>query len=210
MLVAASIVAPVSARPAEPNETPAATASEPAATEKESPPPPVTVPVVQPGPRDPSASAWGIYLGASGSVDKPAAAYELGIRRHLSTHWTVGWDAEMNPWVSLYGPRRFRPGSFNTYGTVILRFPLAYEQFNLRTTVNAGISYLLFDLYGAPKGCIGYFFGVSPLGVEWKVHRLFWIVINPLSYAVPIPQTHGVPLLYPQYRFSIGLSFLAG
>ena len=53
-------------------------------------------------------------------------------------------------WVSLNGPTPIRAGTLNTDGTAILRFPLAYENFNLRTTVNLGISILLIDLYGAP------------------------------------------------------------
>ena len=166
--------------------------------------------MAQPGPRDPSQAAWGAYLGFSGSIDKPAAAIQLGIRRRLSTHWTVGWDAEWNPWLSLYGTRTMTRGVFNTYGTVILRFPLAYENFNLRTTVNLGISYLLFDLYGAPKGSLGYYAGISPLGIEWKVSRTFLVIVNPLNIAIPVPQTKGVPLSYTQYRFSIGIGILAG
>ena len=95
---------------------------------------------------------------------------------------------EWNPWISLYGRRTVTRGVLNTYGTVILRFPLAYENFNLRTTLNLGISYLLFDLYGAPKGSLGYYAGVSPLGLEWKLSRMFLLIINPLNIAVPVPQ----------------------
>jgi hypothetical protein len=170
----------------------------------------VVVPLGQPGPRDPSKGAWGAYLGLSGSVDKPAFATQLGLRRKVSTNWTFGWDAEWNPWVSFYGANRIRPGVANTYGTIILRLPLAYEHFNLRTTVNLGVSYLLFDLYGASKGSVGLYGAISPLGVEWKVSRLFFLVINPLSISVPAPQLGGVPLTYPQYRVSVGLEFLAG
>lgn len=210
LLASASTLAAGSARAAEPLSPPAGPADEPAATDVHSPPPPVTVVVPQPGPRDPSEGAWGAYLGFSGSIDKPAAAVQLGIRRRLSTHWTVGWDGEWNPWLSLYGRRTMTRGVLNTYGTLILRFPLAYENFNLRTTLNAGVSYLLFDLYGAPKGSLGYYAGVSPLGLEWKLSRTFLIIINPLNIAVPVPQTRGVPLTYPQYRFSIGFGILAG
>jgi len=187
-----------------------ARAAEPAATDEHAPPPPVTVVVPQPGPSDPSQGAWGAYLGISGAVDKPAAAVQLGLRRRLSTNWTVGLDAEWNPWISLYGTRTMTPGVFNAYGTVILRFPLAYENFNLRSTLNLGVSYLLFDLYGAPKGSLGYYAGISPLGLEWKLSRTFLLIVNPLNIAVPVPQTKGVPLSYPQYRFSIGLGILAG
>ena len=128
----------------------------------------------------------------------------------MSTHWTLGWDAEWNPWASWYQSPPVQGGVFNTYGTVILRFPLAYENFNLRTTLNLGFSYLLMDLYGAPKGSIGLYGAVSPLGIEWKLSRTFLLIINPLNIAVPAPQLSGVPLTYPQYRFSIGLGILAG
>lgn len=174
------------------------------------PPPPTTVPVPEPGPADPGESAWGGYLGISGSVDKPAAAIQLGVRLRLSTNWTIGWDVESNPWISTTGPTFMRAGTLNTFGTVILRFPLAYQNFNLRTTVHLGISYLLIDLYGAPKGSIGLYGAIYPLGLEWKLSRTFLLIINPLGIAVPVPQLQGVPLSYPQYRFSIGLGILAG
>ena len=154
--------------------------------------------------------AWGGYLGISGSVDKPAAAIQLGVRLRLSTHWTVGLDVESNPWIALNGPTPIRAGTLNVFGTVILRFPLAYENFNLRTTVNLGISYLLIDLYGAPAGSLGIYAAIYPLGLEWKISRVFLLIINPLGVAVPVPQLKGVPLSYPQYRFSIGLGFLGG
>jgi hypothetical protein len=199
-----------STRAAEPSPPPATGAEEPAAKDKHVPPPPTTVPVPQPGPDDPSKGAWGAYLGLSGSVDKAAFAGQLGIRRRMSTHWTLGWDAEWNPWVTLYGPTPIKAGVVNTYATIIFRVPLAYENFNLRTTVNLGFSFLMFDLYGAPKGSVGLYGGISPLGLEYKLSRTFLLIINPVNIAVPVPQLKGVPLTYPQYRFSIGLGILAG
>jgi hypothetical protein len=181
-----------------------------ARAEEHTPPPPVTVPVVQPGPEDPSEAAWGGYLGLSGSVDKPAFAGQLGIRRRISTHWTLGWDAEWNPWVSLNGTTPLRAGVFNTYSTFIYSYPLAYEKFNLITTVNLGASYLLIDLFGASRGSLGLYGAISPLGLQWKWSRTFYLIINPLNLAVPVPQLDGVPLTYPQYRFSMGIGILAG
>jgi hypothetical protein len=212
LFIVASAVAftPASARAEATDTPPNAPTPERVAAEKLAAPPPTTVPVPQPGPVDPSETAWGGYLGLSGSVDKPAAAIQLGVRLRLSKHWTVGWDVESNPWISVNGPSFMRAGTLNTYGTVILRFPLAYENFNLRTTVNLGISYLLIDLYGAPKGSLGLYGAIYPLGLEWKLSRVFLLIINPLGIAVPIPQLKGVPLSYPQYRFSIGLGILAG
>ena len=105
---------------------------------------------------------------------------------------------------------RFGSGVFNLYGAAILRFPLAYENFNLRATVNLGASYLLMTLYGAPSGSLGIYAGVSPAGLEWKLSRRFILVVNPLSIALPVPQLHGVPLTYPQYRVNIGFEIQSG
>jgi hypothetical protein len=184
--------------------------SPPAAVDKHSPPPPVTTPVPQPGPRDPSQASWGGYLGVSGSANRAAMAVQLGLRRRVSTHWTFGLDGEWNPWFAFSGPTPVRNGVVNMYGTAILRLPLAYEDFNLRTAVSVGASYLLIDLYGAPQGSVGPYFGVSPLGLEWKLSRLFLLIINPLSFSLPVPKITGVPLWFPQYRFTIGLGILAG
>ena len=211
LLVGGAIAfAATSARAEEPVQAPAAVTAEPAEKDPHVAPPPTVVPVPEPGPDDPSAMAWGGYLGVSGSVDKPAAAIQLGVRLRVSTHWTFGWDIESNPWIALNGPTPIRAGTLNTFGTIILRFPLAYENFNLRTTVNLGISVLLIDLYGAPSGSVGLYGAIYPLGLEWKLSKVFILIINPLGIAVPVPQILGVPLSYPQYRFSIGLGFLAG
>ena len=68
----------------------------------------------------------------------------------------------------------------------------------------------MIDLYGVPKGTTGLYLGLSPLGVEWKASRNFYVVINPLSFAMPMPQLGAVPFWYPQYRASIGLELYGG
>jgi len=173
------------------------------------PPAPTIIAVEEPGPRDPTQRAWGAYLGSSGSIDKAAVAVQLGARLKLGRQWTVGVDGEWNPWITLNG-YRLGSGAVNLYGTGILRFPLAYENFNLRATVNLGASYLLMSLYGAPAGSLGIFAGVSPAGLEWKLSRALILVVNPLSIAFPVPQMRGVPLTYPQYRFNVGFEIQKG
>jgi len=180
------------------------------ATETHAPPAPANPPVKEPGPEDPSQTAIGAFLGGSGSFSNEAVAAAIGVRLRVSRHWTFGLDAEWNPWIAVNGTTAVRAGAFNGYGTVILRLPLAYEQFNLRSTANVGVSRLLIDLYGAPKGSTGIYAGFSPLGLEWKVSRLFFVIINPLNIAVPTPQLKGVPFSYPQYRATIGFEIYAG
>jgi len=181
-------------------------------TSTDEPPAPslVATPVKEPGPKDPSQIALGAYLGGSGSVDNGALAATAGARLRLTKHWTFGLDAEWNPWIAVNGVTTFRAGAFNGYGTVILRVPLAYEKFNLRTTGNLGVSVLLIDLYGAPKGTTGIYSGFSPLGIEWKMSRNFFLVVNPLNIAIPAPQLKGVPFTYPQYRATLGIEVYGG
>jgi type II secretory pathway pseudopilin PulG len=181
----------------------------PTQPDEHAPPPPKVVPVPEPGPRDPSAMAWGGFLGGSASISNPAVAGSAGVRLRASKSWAFGLDGEWNPWLALNG-NTFHASVVNVYGTAILRLPLAYENFNLRSTVSLGTSYLLSSLYGAPSGSLGLYGGVSFLGLEWKVSRAFFAIIDPLGVVLPVPQLKGIPLTYPQYRFTLGLEFYLG
>ncbi len=172
------------------------------------PPPPVT-PVAEPGPANPSATAFGGAVFASGSIDRAAAAVSIGLRLRVSKHWAFGLDGEWNPWFAVNGTT-FRTGVVNLYLSGILRIPLTYQAFNLRSTLSLGGSYLLSDFYGAPKGSTGVFFAIAPLGLEWKASRTFYVIFNPVNIAIPVPHLTGLPFLYPQYRLVLGLEFYAG
>lgn len=196
--------APTTARAAKDAPAPA-----PAPTDEHAPPPPTVVPVKEPGPKDPSKTAWGASAALSASIEKAALAGSLGARLRLSRHWTFGLDGEWNPWLALNGTT-VRRGAINVYGTAMLRFPLAYERFNLRTSISLGTSYQLSNFYGAPSGSTGIYLGANPLGLEWKLSSLFFLVISPLNIAIPAPHLGGVPLLYPQYRSTIGIEVYGG
>jgi len=143
-------------------------------------------------------------LGAS--YDKPGLSGGLGLRYQLSEAFMLGFDAEWNPWLAI-SPGKLRAGAGNAYVSLIRRWQLRYQPVNIRTTLSAGASYLLFDLVGAPKGSFGPFFGVSLLGVEWKLARGFYLTIDPTYIAIPVPHVTGVPFAYTQYRFLLGLEF---
>jgi hypothetical protein len=185
------------------------TVTMPTVASEHAPPPPTVIPVPEPGPPDPDAMAWGGYLGGSASLDHPAVAGGGGLRLKASKSWTVGVDGEWNPWLAFNGAT-VHAGAINVYGRAIVRLPLAYESFNLRSSVSLGTSYLVSNLYGAPRGSYGIFAGVSFLGVEWKLSRSMLLIVDPLSYVVPAPQLQGVPLLYGQYRFSLGFELYLG
>jgi hypothetical protein len=195
-------------------ETPPAVEPVPPAVETPPPvaprlPPPPTTPVVEPGPQDRSALAWGGALNGAGSGTNAALAFSLGLRLRATWHWTFGLDAEWNPWLAVNGSTKARWGAFNGYGTAIYRYPLLYQAFNLRTSWSFGASHTLIDLYGVPQGTTGFFAAANPLGVEWKASRLFYVILNPLGFAAPVPQLRGIPFWYPQYRVSIGIEMYA-
>ncbi len=116
----------------------AVTAQSAAATAAANVPPPRVTPVPEPGPENRKQPALGAYIGAGGSLSDPALAATLGVRFRARAHLTLGLDIEWNPWFALNGEERFRTGALNVFGTVIVRIPLAYQEFNLRVTTSAG------------------------------------------------------------------------
>ena len=185
------------------------------------PPPPVGTPAATPG--EPpkgvptieerkdeqkeavhKASLLHLYAAGSGSVTNPSLNGQLGIRFQLSDSWMVGVDGEINGWFSVQ-TRPLRTGALNIYATVVHRYPLRFEAVNLRSTLNLGTSTMLIDLFGAPAGTTGLYFGFTPLGLEWKVSKKLFVIFDALGIALPVPQLSGVPFFYPQYRTSVGL-----
>jgi hypothetical protein len=158
-----------------------------------------------PGKKD-KAGAFFARVALGASYDKPGMSGGLGVRYQLSESFMLGFDAEWNPWLAIT-PSKVRAGAANAYVSLIRRWQLRFEAVNIRTTVSAGGSYLLFDLVGAPKGSFGPFLGVSFLGVEWKMARGFYLTVDPTYIAIPIPHVTGVPFAYTQYRFLVGLEF---
>jgi len=149
-------------------------------------------------------SFFGIYAAGSGSVTNPGLSGQLGVRFRLSERWIVGLDGEINGWYAVQ-TTRFRTGAFNAYATGIFRYPLRFQQINLRSTVNLGTSTMLIDLYGAPRGTTGIFFGLTPIGLEWKVTSTLYVIWDALGIALPVPQLKGAPFAYPQYRTALGI-----
>ena len=145
-----------------------------------------------------------VQLGAS--YDKPGLAGGLGVRYQLSKPLMLGFDAEVNPYIAT-SPTRYRWGSFNAYASIIRRFQLKNDSLNVRSQLGLGVSMLLIDLVGAPAGSYGPFFGLSFLGVEWKIARGFYLTIDPTYIAIPVPHLTGAPFGYLQYRFLVGLEF---
>jgi hypothetical protein len=151
-----------------------------------------------------SGSMFGGQVFAGASYDNAAAVVGGGVRLLFAGTWLVGLDAEWNPFYQVHRGE-FTAGTANVYATLIRRWPMRFERVTLRSTLNLGASYLLYDLFGAPAGSIGPFFGITFLGLEWKASRTLYLIFDPTSIALPVPQVSGAPFGYPQYRFTIGL-----
>ena len=133
-------------------------------------------------------------------------AASLGFRARVTEKWLLGFDAEINPFFGLKVGAA-RPGVLNLYASVVRRYPMTWERVNLRTTLQAGVSTLLFDLYGALAGSTGPYVGLSVLGLDVDLGRALRLVFDPALIAMPIPHVTGQPFYYLQYRVSVGLSW---
>ncbi len=151
-------------------------------------------------------SKWGLYAAGAGSFDNPGFATVLGVRYRVKEKYSLGLDAEWNPWIGT-SPVRTHAGSGSLYFTAIRRYPMTWDRVNLRTTAHLGASMLLFDMYGAEKYDVGPFVGLSLLGIDIDLGGSKRLVIDPADLVVPIPHVTGFPLYYPQYRFTIGIQF---
>lgn len=148
----------------------------------------------------------GAQLSLGGAVDRAGAMVALGLRFRIDERWQVGLDAEYNPFFSIDG-HDARPGALNVYFVGVRRYPMLWNRVNLRTTVQAGLSTLLFDLDGAPSGSVGLYVGVSLLGVDFDLGHALRLVIDPTNIALPVPHLSGQPFYYLQYRLTVALAF---
>lgn len=150
--------------------------------------------------------AWFGRAALGASYDHTAFSGGLGLRYQFAEKWMLGFDAEWNPYLAIT-PSKLRAGSANAYFSIIRRYQLVRATVNIRTTASVGASMLLFDLVGADKYSFGPFLGISFLGAEWKAARGLNLTIDPTYIALPIPSVTGIPFMYVQYRFLVGVEF---
>lgn len=139
----------------------------------------------------------------SAAIDEPGAALTAGARYGLSPRWMLGLDVEWNPWASLK-TWRVRGGVLNVYATGSWRSPVT-TTLALRVTGHAGVSTLLFDMYGAPSGSVGPYLGLSLLGLEVALAPDLALVLEPADVVVTVPHLTGIPYIRRQYRATVAL-----
>jgi hypothetical protein len=94
------------------------------------------------------------------------------------------------------GQRRLhiRAGAFNGYGTAICACRLPTSA-STSGPPHLGTSSSLIDLYGAPQGPPDLFAGFCPSASNGLSDALF-LTLDPLGYALPVPQLGGVPFAF--------------
>ncbi len=147
---------------------------------------------------------WGFTASVGGAFDRPAGVVNIGGRYRFTEQWIVGLDAGWNPWVTT-SPMAVRAGVATLAATLIRRFPMKFDRVNLRSSLHAGISTLLFDVYGAPKYSTGPYAAFSPLGLDYDLGHAVRIVWDPMEIALPVPMLGQLPLYYEQFRFMLGI-----
>ncbi len=154
-------------------------------------------------PYEPGRLAVRALVGAS--LDRGAMAVSVGGHWRASSRLSLGITAEYNPWYSLPTSKLFA-GVFNAYATA----QFAWRRVGnlvLHSSVDLGTSVLLDGLIGAEAGTVGLFVGANILGVTVDLGPRARLVVLPASVGIPIPQLAGVPIIYQQYRFSIGVEW---
>ena len=101
------------------------------------------------------------------SIDHAAYNVGGGVRYDLGKVITVGIGADYNPWLSIETGRSTN-GSAQFFGVGVFRLDVR-DYLELRTTVSAGVSVLMFDTWAARRGAVGPYFAVSPLGVAIRM-----------------------------------------
>jgi len=149
------------------------------------------------------ARRFGVLAGGGISLDNAGYQLLVGLRYDLTRRITVGANAEYSPWISIT-PRRTARGTTNAYAVGVYRWDVR-DYLELRLTVAAGVSVLAFDTWAAQSGSVGPYFALSPLGVGIRMSSRLRLLVDPAEFAVEIPQTTGIPLIYREHRFTVAV-----
>ncbi|HET6281402.1 MAG TPA: hypothetical protein VFH73_10555 [Polyangia bacterium] len=148
---------------------------------------------------------FGVIAGGGVSLDNAGYNFGIGARYDLNKQFTVGLDVDYNPWLSIE-TKRTAGGTTNIFAVGIYRLDVR-DYLELRATIAAGASVLMFDTWAAKQGSVGPYFAISPLGIAIRMSSHLRLVVDPAELVVAIPQTTGIPLVHRQHRFSIAAQF---
>jgi len=153
--------------------------------------------------RELASHPFGVVASTGLSIDNAGWDLAVGARYDLGPRFTVGANVEWSPWISIE-ERRTAAGTTNVYGVGIYRLDVR-DYLELRLTLSAGASILMYDTFAARRGSIGPYFGLSPLGVAFRMGSHMRFIVDPAELTMAVPQTTGIPLVYREHRFSVAV-----
>ena len=146
----------------------------------------------------------GFSVSLFGSLDEAGFGGGLGLRLPLAENFILGIDAEYDAWFSIEAGR-FETGAFNGYLSGIIVWA-TFHRVEVRSSLHAGVTVLLSELYNSDRGSVGPFLGVTPISVAIRVTRAVRVVLDPGGVFVEIPRVSpGPPLIRRAHRLMVGL-----
>ena len=140
-----------------------------------------------------------------GSIDNGAFAASVGAQFRAAPPLLLGVEAEFNPWFDP-ATLRFDAGTAN----VLLMGGydwLSVDAVKVHSSAGIGLAMLLFDAASARRFDVGPIAAINLLGVTVPVTSSIAVEVNPLGVVLAAPHIGGIPLIYRQYRASVGLAF---
>jgi hypothetical protein len=137
------------------------------------------------------------------SVLADTLGFGLRVGYRLDPNWAIFLHLENNRWfTSETQTMSLEPGTIN-FG---LGGEYLFFEGRARTSVVLGSSTLLMDTFLLDEGAVGIFFEVRPIGIRWCVADNWFIVFDPLTFAIvaPEPLTNG-NLVMKEYRTLVGV-----
>ncbi len=85
---------------------------------------------------------------------------------------------------------------------------LLYFKGHMRASVMAGVSVLLTQSQLDDPGTVGAFIDLRPAGFRWPIGDKVVVELHPLTFALVMPTTSGIPLLYMTYRTTLAMELV--
>jgi hypothetical protein len=136
-----------------------------------------------------------LFNSNTGFIRAKAANVGVGYRLGL---WTLGANTGVNFWRSpLFGTDEQEYVGVWNLGLLLER---RFARERARTAIGLGTSWVVEpSAVDVGPGAMGFFVDARPLGLRFKFPRLWAVGLDPLSAAIRVPDTSGVPLVEVQY-----------
>ena len=148
--------------------------------------------------------------GLFASIRAGFSAWRPSLEFQAAAGWSFGAVGlgvvfEDSPWMSFSRPG-IDAGALH-FGLLLQYRRQLTPKAGLRFELMAGGSALLFTTYGYHAGTVGMWLGARVMGLDVRLGKRFALTIDVVDLSLPIFHPDTMPLIYPAWRWSIGLAF---